>query len=115
MAQIKHCSAFRRTQVFWLNSNDPHYKYQVLQSTTCPKCGQFVMEWIGIFADGKHSPAKRIAVKNHEEWIHRTDLVAGDIAEGLDSSQWESVRAGVYWVYGSMPTYPYLYGRRRVQ
>lgn len=114
MAQIRHCRAFRRTQKFWLNSRDDRYRYQILLVAECPACGQLVLEMMGIFHDGRQGQQERVQKKHHEEWIGRTDKQTGDIAEDIDSSAWESVRNGVYWVYGSLSQFPYTYGRRRV-
>lgn len=108
MPAIKHCGQYRRTDNFWLNSNDDHYQYQLLLSTNCPKCGQLVMETIGILPGHKFGAQTRIKVKDHDDWIARTDIAKGDLALGLDSSQWKKKIAGVHWVKSSQREYPFL-------
>lgn len=115
MPQIKHCGHYRATDTVWLNSNDPTYQYQLLLSTTCPECDQFVMEYVGILPGLVYAAQNRIKVKDHEAWIARSSLATGDVALGMDSSQWKSKRAGVHWVQSSQREYPFLPIKVRVQ
>lgn len=115
MPRIKHCGLNRRTENYWLNSNDLAFKYQILMSTNCPKCGLFVMEVVGVKEDLSFASTKRIAQDKHDEWMKRTEVGSGDLAEGLDSSQWETRKAGVHWVTGSLGRFPYTKVKRRVE
>jgi hypothetical protein len=113
--KIKHCGQNRRTDNYWLNSKDPIFKYQILMAATCPKCGGFVLEVIGVKEDLSFGTTKRIAQDKHDEWVLRTDIKTGDIAEGLDSSQWDSQKHGVHWITCSMGVWPYNKIKRRVE
>lgn len=115
MPRIKHCGSFRRTDNHWLHSCEEIFRYQILMSANCPNCGQFVMEWVGVKHDMSFASRHRIPTKKHQEWIVRTDIAKGDIAEGLDSSQWGGLRNGVHWVTGSSNQFPYLKRRVRVE
>jgi hypothetical protein len=115
MPSIVHCGKHRRAQAFWLMSSDICYKYEKLLSTTCPKCDQFVLEVIGVTANNKKAPARRIKTKDHEKWINRTSISSGDLAFDMDTSQWESLRNAAHRVKGSMPVWPFIFRETQVK
>ena len=115
MPQILHCGHVRRTKAYWLYSDDPAYKYQILLTSTCPKCGRLILEWQGAFQDGRRGPQRRIAWRDHERWLSRTSLATGDIAQGVDASQWETQKSAIHLVHSSLRQHPYTQIMARVE
>lgn len=116
---IRHCGRRRRSRAYWLTPTDDedreidYYKWVVAEVLeACPACGQSVIEWHGINYLLAKTPPHRIAKDDHEAWKIR---IRTGLDDEMDSSQWDTMMGAVYWVYGSMHCWPYVYGRRQVR
>lgn len=107
MSAIRHCRKARKTVSYWLVPNAEEgklYKHIILLAANCPVCGLFTLEWQGVMKDNAYTPQKRISHKKHDEWIKRTQT---DLDDQMDSSNWKSVKAGVYRVKASLRQFPW--------
>jgi hypothetical protein len=111
---VRHCGRMRKSRAYWLlpRVGEEIYKHVVLEVSRCPSCGQFILEWHGVTWALTRTPSHRILFKHHEEWVARTRI---DLDDMMDTSQWMTLKGAVVRVKGSLSSFPFTMGYRRVR